>query len=165
MGTKFANARGKDLYQFWGSLITERLNQHLAQQDNPKGSTRSMNTLKAAANQINAKIITIFQDYKNGQYKIISFYAKKARGMMYRYGDRASICNNRSSSKPSTLPAINLTRRCPQKQNGYFPYEMNHLQALLISRKAAHTKIAPNQGLFYIQLFIQCLELSSTAHR
>ena len=88
MGTKFANERGKDLYQFWGSLITEQLNQQLAQQDNPVLINLASNEYFKAVqpNQINAKIITpVFKDYKNGQYKIISFYAKKARGMMCRY--------------------------------------------------------------------------------
>ena len=88
MGTKFANQRGKDLYQFWGSLITDALNQELAQQKTPVLVNLASNEYfkSVQAKQIKGEIITpVFKDWKNGQYKIISFYAKKARGLMCRY--------------------------------------------------------------------------------
>lgn len=88
MGTKLDNERGTNLYQFWGSLVTDNLNQALS--DNKSeflinlASTEYFKAVKIK--DINAAIITpVFKDYKNGQYKIISFYAKKARGMMVRY--------------------------------------------------------------------------------
>ncbi|WP_299725743.1 peroxide stress protein YaaA [uncultured Endozoicomonas sp.] len=88
MGTKFANQRGKDLYQFWGGLITEQLNQELANQKKPVLVNLASNEYfkSVQTKDINGEIITpVFKDLKNGQYKIISFYAKKARGLMCRY--------------------------------------------------------------------------------
>lgn len=88
MGTKLANPRGSNLYQFWGSIITDKLNQAIeAQGDNVLINLASNEYFKAVkTNQLDAQVITpIFKDAKNGQYKVISFYAKKARGMMARY--------------------------------------------------------------------------------
>ncbi|MCO8161436.1 peroxide stress protein YaaA [Pseudomonas sp. 21LCFQ02] len=88
MGTRLANARGKDLYAFWGTRISEWLNQALADQGDDLllnlASTEYFSAVKRSALQ--ARVIdTEFKDFKNGQYKIISFYAKKARGMMSRF--------------------------------------------------------------------------------
>ncbi len=88
MGTKLANERGANLYQFWGDKITESLNQTLKEKDTDILINLASNEyFKAVRPQkLKAKIITpIFKDYKNGQYKVISFYAKKARGMMARF--------------------------------------------------------------------------------
>ncbi|WP_158157123.1 peroxide stress protein YaaA [Pseudomonas sp.] len=88
MGTKLANARGKDLYAFWGTRISEWLNEALAEQGDDLllnlASTEYFSAVKRTA--LKARIInTEFRDLKNGHYKIISFYAKKARGMMSRF--------------------------------------------------------------------------------
>ena len=88
MGTRLANGRGKDLYAFWGTRISEWLNQALAEQGDDLllnlASNEYFSAVKRSA--LNAQIIdTEFKDLKNGQYKIISFYAKKARGMMSRF--------------------------------------------------------------------------------
>ena len=88
MGTRLANACGKDLYAFWGTRISEWLNQALADQGDDLllnlASTEYFSAVKRSA--LNARVIDIeFKDWKNGQYKIISFYAKKARGMMSRF--------------------------------------------------------------------------------
>lgn len=88
MGTKLANGRGKDLYAFWGTRISEWLNEALAEQGDDLllnlASNEYFSAVKRSA--LNARIIdTEFKDLKNGQYKIISFYAKKARGMMSRF--------------------------------------------------------------------------------
>ncbi|WP_349971572.1 peroxide stress protein YaaA [Pseudomonas caspiana] len=88
MGTRLANGRGKDLYAFWGTRISEWLNEALAEQGDDLllnlASTEYFSAVKRSA--LNARIIdTEFKDLKNGQYKIISFYAKKARGMMSRF--------------------------------------------------------------------------------
>ena len=96
MGTKFANARGKDLYAFWGTRISEWLNEALAEQGDDVllnlASNEYFSAVKRSA--LNARIInTEFRDQKNGQYKIISFYAKKARGMMARFAIRERIQN------------------------------------------------------------------------
>lgn len=88
MGTKLATARGKDLYAFWGEHITEWLNGELAEQGNGVllnlASQEYFGAVKPR--QLSGRLIdTVFKDQKNGQYKIISFYAKKARGLMARY--------------------------------------------------------------------------------
>lgn len=88
MGTKLANSRGTNLYQFWGSLITDALNEVLAeQQDQVLVNLASNEYFKSVKKkELNADIITpSFKDWKNGQYKMISFFAKKARGLMARY--------------------------------------------------------------------------------
>ncbi|MDD9176234.1 peroxide stress protein YaaA [Aliivibrio finisterrensis] len=97
MGTKLANGRGSNLYQFWGNKITEQLNQVLkAQGDDVLVNLASNEYFKAVKPKaLAAKVITpVFKDCKNGQYKIISFYAKKARGLMARF-----IIENRVKSK------------------------------------------------------------------
>lgn len=85
MGTRLANERGKDLYAFWGDMVTEKLNgQLLALRAETLINLASEEYFKAVKPALlKAQIITpVFKDLKNGQYKIISFYAKKARGMM-----------------------------------------------------------------------------------
>lgn len=94
MGTKLNNSRGKDLYAFWGDIITEDLNQTLAEQPTPVLINLASNEYFKAVKPkvLNARIITpVFKDWKNGQYKIISFYAKKARGLMCRYAIKNKI--------------------------------------------------------------------------
>lgn len=88
MGTKLANARGKDLYAFWGEHISEWLNQALQAQGDDVLLNLASNEYFGAVKRkvLKARIIdTEFKDLKNGQYKIISFYAKKARGLMARH--------------------------------------------------------------------------------
>ncbi len=88
MGTKLANARGKDLYAFWGDRISEWLNEALKEQGDDVLLNLASNEYFSAVKRpaLNARVIeTEFRDQKNGQYKIISFYAKKARGMMTRF--------------------------------------------------------------------------------
>ena len=88
MGTRLQNARGKNLYEFWGSIVTDKINEELAEQgDNIVVNLASNEYFKVVKkNELHAELFTpIFKDYKNGKYKIISFYAKKARGMMCRY--------------------------------------------------------------------------------
>lgn len=103
MGTKLANGRGKDLYQFWGNIITEALNKEL-ETEQVLINLASNEYFKAAkAKNINGRIITpAFKDWKNGQYKMISFYAKKARGLMTRY-----IIENQLTD-PEQLKAFDL---------------------------------------------------------
>ncbi len=85
MGTKFANSRGKDLYQFWGDKVTDALNEQLKKLKTDTLVNLASNEYFKVVNKkrLNADIVTpVFKDLKNDQYKIISFYAKKARGMM-----------------------------------------------------------------------------------
>ncbi|SON50584.1 peroxide stress protein YaaA [Vibrio tapetis] len=88
MGTKLSNERGSNLYQFWGSIITNKLNDAVsAQGDQTLVNLASNEYFKAVKPKLlDATVITpVFKDCKNGQYKVISFFAKKARGMMARY--------------------------------------------------------------------------------
>ncbi|NMP15031.1 peroxide stress protein YaaA [Thalassotalea sp. Y01] len=88
MGTKLDNKRGKNLYEFWGTVITDKLNQAIAAQgDDVLINLASNEYFKSVKKkQLQANIITpAFKDWKNGQYKMISFFAKKARGLMARY--------------------------------------------------------------------------------
>jgi len=88
MGTKLDNIRGSNLYQFWGDIITNELNKVLTEQkDDVLINLASNEYFKAVKKKsLNATIITPqFKDWKNDQYKMISFFAKKARGLMARY--------------------------------------------------------------------------------
>lgn len=88
MGTKLATDKGKDLYSFWGEHITAELNGALAAQgDNVLINLASNEYFKSVKKKaLDGMIITPnFKDLKNGQYKVISFFAKKARGLMARY--------------------------------------------------------------------------------
>lgn len=88
MGTKLNNDRGVNLYQFWGDIITQRINERLKEVDTTFLINLASNEYFKSVQKksLNAEIITpVFKDQKNGKYKIISFYAKKARGLMARY--------------------------------------------------------------------------------
>ncbi|NKB77279.1 MAG: peroxide stress protein YaaA [Gammaproteobacteria bacterium] len=88
MGTKLENLRGKNLYEFWGDQISEGLNRQLE-------AINSETLVNLASNEyfksvklksLDAHVLTpVFKDWKNGEYKIISFFAKKARGLMSRW--------------------------------------------------------------------------------
>ncbi|HYC41472.1 MAG TPA: peroxide stress protein YaaA [Noviherbaspirillum sp.] len=88
MGTRFANARGKDLYAFWGARVTDALNKVLASHKRKVlvnlASEEYFKVVKPK--QLDADVITpVFEDWKGGKYKVISFHAKRARGMMTRF--------------------------------------------------------------------------------
>lgn len=86
MGTKFPIGKSKNLYEFWKSKITKELNKEL---------TKGELFINLASNEyfdaVDVKALKVpvitpeFKDYKDGKLKIISFFAKKARGMMVRY--------------------------------------------------------------------------------
>lgn len=104
MGTKLKTDKGKNLYEFWGSDITEGLNQQLKK-------IKSKYLINLASNEyfksvktseVNAEIITpAFKEFKNGDYKMIGIYAKKARGLLSRY-----IIQNRLKD-PEDIKAFN----------------------------------------------------------
>ncbi|MCO8103045.1 peroxide stress protein YaaA [Acinetobacter indicus] len=88
MGTKLKNLRGSNLYEFWGTIITDLINEDLAAAQSELlvniASDEYYKSVKES--KIQAEIIKpVFLDQKNGKYKVISFYAKKARGLMARY--------------------------------------------------------------------------------
>jgi len=88
MGTRLATERGKTLYAFWGDRITQALNKTLSRQKRPAlVNLASVEYFKAVdPKKISARVVTpVFKDFKNGQFKVISFYAKTARGRMASY--------------------------------------------------------------------------------
>ncbi len=94
MGTRLATARGETLYAFWGRRITRAVNEALAAQAAPAlVNLASVEYFKAVdPREIVVPVITpVFRDFKNGRFKVISFYAKKARGRMAGYLVRRRI--------------------------------------------------------------------------
>lgn len=88
MGTRLATTRGATLYQYWGSRIADYLNQRLAADPAPVVvNLASQEYFKAVDRAVlKARVIDcVFEDYKAGQYKVISFLAKRARGLMARH--------------------------------------------------------------------------------
>ncbi|RCX10266.1 peroxide stress protein YaaA [Extensimonas vulgaris] len=98
MGTPLATAAGANLYQFWGTRIADYLNAALEGQDQAQSQPQkhearivvnlaSQEYFKAVDRKaLRARVIDcVFEDFKGGGYKIISFYAKRARGLMARY--------------------------------------------------------------------------------
>ena len=88
MGTRLATDAGANLYQFWGARIAEHLNQRLAADATPVVvNLASQEYFKSVDRKVlKARVIEcVFEDHKAGQYKIISFYAKRARGLMARW--------------------------------------------------------------------------------
>ncbi len=105
MGSKLNNKKGRNLYQFWGSKLTENLNSLFEQENKPVLINLASNEYFSAIkpNQLNAKVVTPrFKDFSSGQYKIISFFAKKARGAMVAY-----IIKNRIKN-PAKLKQFNV---------------------------------------------------------
>ena len=86
MGTKLQNKEGKNLYEFWGDQITDSINKDLKKDDLIVNLASQEYFKSIKKKDLKGQLISPeFKDWKNGKYKIISFYAKKARGMMARY--------------------------------------------------------------------------------
>jgi uncharacterized protein len=89
MGTRLANPRGADLYAYWGDQIAEYLNERAAADKTPViVNLASQEYFRAADRRdvLAPRVVDcVFEDWKNGEYKIISFFAKRARGLMARY--------------------------------------------------------------------------------
>jgi uncharacterized protein len=111
MGTRFENGRGKDLYAFWGERITHALNAQL-DHNHAKAAKGARVLVNCASNEyfkavkpkkLAAPVITpVFEDWKGGRYKIISFHAKRARGLMARYAVENRI------AEPEALKAFDV---------------------------------------------------------
>ena len=124
MGIRFENPRGKDLYQFWGDEITKTLNAALEAQGDDVvinlASDEYFRSVKPKA--LEGRIIKpVFLDEKNGKFKVISFYAKKARGLMSRY-----IIENRLS-KPEQLTGFD-------SEGYFFDAESSSAEELVFKR-------------------------------
>jgi cytoplasmic iron level regulating protein YaaA (DUF328/UPF0246 family) len=103
MGTRLSNRHGKDLYAFWGDMVTEVLAQTLSERKSEAlinlASEEYFKVVKPSL--LDVPVITpVFEDWKNGKYKVISFYAKRARGLMARYAAVKSI------TQPAKLKAF-----------------------------------------------------------
>ncbi|MBC3936894.1 peroxide stress protein YaaA [Undibacterium rugosum] len=88
MGTALQNVRGRNLYAFWGDRVSQQINHQLAQLKlKTVLNLASEEYFKVIKNKaLDADVLTpVFQDWKGGQYKVISFFAKRARGLMARY--------------------------------------------------------------------------------
>jgi len=85
MGTRLENDAGKNLYEFWGNSITQKINKQLKAIDSNVVLNLASNEYfkSVKSKSLDGDIVTpVFKDWKNGQYKMISFFAKKARGYM-----------------------------------------------------------------------------------
>ena len=105
MGTRLDTRHGKDLYAFWGETVTRALQSAMAEKQAEVlvnlASTEYFKSVKPKL--LGAPVITpVFEDYKNGKYKIISFFAKRARGLMARYAAVKGI------SDPEKLKAFKV---------------------------------------------------------
>ncbi len=127
MGIRFATLRGKDLYQFWGDIITDKLSDALdARHDRVIVNLASEEYFKAVKpKKLNAVMIKpVFLDEKNGKFKVISFYAKKARGLMSRF-----IIKNRLTT-PEQLREFN--------EEGYVFDEEASVNGELVFKRREH---------------------------
>ena len=88
MGTKLPNPRGKDLYAWWGDTLAEHLDRELAEQgDDVIINLASQEYFKSVKRKaLKARVVEcVFEDWKGGAWKVISFHAKRARGLMARH--------------------------------------------------------------------------------
>jgi cytoplasmic iron level regulating protein YaaA (DUF328/UPF0246 family) len=88
MGTSLATAKGKNLYDFWGSSIAEYLNTRLEGQARPVVLNLASDEYFRSVDLkvLKARVVQcVFQNFKNGAWKVISFNAKRARGLMARF--------------------------------------------------------------------------------
>jgi cytoplasmic iron level regulating protein YaaA (DUF328/UPF0246 family) len=88
MGTKLPNPRGKDLYAWWGDTLALHLNERLAEQGDDLiinlASQEYFKSVKRKA--LTGRVVEcVFEDWKSGTWKVISFHAKRARGLMARH--------------------------------------------------------------------------------
>lgn len=130
MGTQLANARGKNLYEFWGTQIADYLNNRLKK--DAKGAEpvivnlASVEYFKAVdLKTLRARVVEcVFEEFKGGQYKIISFHAKRARGLMARFAATQAV------TQPEQLKAFDL--------EGYaFDAAVSEPQRLVFRRQGA----------------------------
>lgn len=128
MGTRLANPGGRDLYQFWGSQIADYLNTRLQRDTTPViVNLASQEYFKAVDKKaLKARVVDcVFEDFKDGQYKIISFYAKRARGLMARFAATQRL------NLPEQLKGFDL--------DGYsFAAAESSIDRLVFRRRLAH---------------------------
>ena len=125
MGTRLATAQAKDLYGYWGDTLAEHLNERLAADESPViVNLASQEYFRAADRKaLKARVVECaFEDWKGGRYKVISFFAKRARGLMARYAIERRIAT------PKQLERFNV--------DGYaFAAEVSRPQRLVFRRR------------------------------
>jgi len=125
MGTRLANPHGKNLYDFWGDIITQSVQQALQEQDDDVLiNLASQEYFKAIhPKTLKATIITpLFKEWKNGQYKTIGIHAKRARGLMSRFIIQHQL------QTPEELTSFNL-------QGYQWNEELSHEHSLVFTRQ------------------------------
>ncbi|GKT22241.1 peroxide stress protein YaaA [Acidovorax sp. SUPP3334] len=98
MGTRLATDAGTNLYQFWGATIADSLNRQMAADATPVVVNLASQEYFKSVNRkvLKARVIEcVFEDWKGGVYKIISFHAKRARGLMARYAIQHKVVTPR----------------------------------------------------------------------
>jgi len=103
MGTQLPNPHGKNLYEFWGTQIAEHLNTRLKKERDPViVNLASVEYFKSVDRQaLKARVVEcVFEEFKGGKYKIVSFHAKRARGLMARFAATHAV------SQPEQLKAF-----------------------------------------------------------
>ena len=127
MGTRLPSDRGQDLYAFWGDSITDYLNSRQAEERDPVVvNLASQEYFKAVKpKRLRARLVEcVFEDYKSGVYKIISFNAKRARGAMARFAI------TQRATRPEQLQAFDV--------DGYrFQAGLSSSERLVFRRKLA----------------------------
>jgi hypothetical protein len=96
MGTRLPNARGADLYAFWHDTVARELNRRLRGDESPVVvNLASQEYFRVVdTRRLKARVVEcVFEDWKDGRYKIISFFAKRARGLMARYAATQQLMN------------------------------------------------------------------------
>lgn len=132
MGTRLANPAGRDLYQFWGRHITDYLNTRLrssgaAQPIPVLVNLASQEYFKAVKTPLLQAVVVecVFEEARNGQYKIISFAAKRARGLMARFAIQHQL------TQPEQLRAFDA--------EGYAWHAAHSSPERLVFRRQTHT--------------------------
>ncbi len=127
MGTKFRNKRGKDLYEFWGERLTKAVREELSGHRNKTLINLASNEYFKSinANALGHRVVTpVFKDYSNGTYRVVGFFAKRARGRM------ASFITRQRINKPEDLQRFDL--------DGYrFAESMSDEDTWVFTRKGA----------------------------
>ncbi|QEG20466.1 peroxide stress protein YaaA [Mariniblastus fucicola] len=102
MGTKLTTPQGSNLYDFWGPDITDALNKQLKKIDSDVLLNLASNEYfkSVLPSRLKARVVSpVFKDMKNGKYKIISFFAKKARGTMSGWIIRKKVTDLKKLTK------------------------------------------------------------------
>lgn len=127
MGTKLKNPKGNNLYQFWGDSITNVINERMATANHQVLINLASEEYFKAVNpkKLNAPIVTPrFEDGKNGNYKVVSFYAKKARGLMMKFACENAVTQV-DELKDFDLEGYYFVEKLSNEQNFVFRRDNN----------------------------------------